>query len=109
MHGKALLSSDNVTRSCSVFCIGHDHPMHSFTEGLYHVILQEYWPAVMNFVEQHSLSEPASDEQDAGEGVAEAVQASQAGVKPPSAVGPLGLASHEDEAQQGAAGFKKEL
>lgn len=77
--------------------------------NLEQVMLQEYWPAVMDFVEQHSLSEAASDGQDAGEGVAEAVQASQAGVKPPSAVGPLGLASHGDEAQQGAAGFKKEL
>ena len=73
--------------------------------------LQDYWPAVMKFVEQHSLSPPSGDEQDDGEGVQEAVQASEAGVKPPSAVGPLGLGSFQDESQQGAAGsgFKKDL
>lgn len=73
--------------------------------------LQDYWPAVMKFVEQHSSSPPSGDEQDDGEGVQEAVQATEAGVKPPSAVGPFGLGSFHDEAQQGAAGsgFKKEL
>lgn len=73
--------------------------------------LQDYWPAVMKFVEQHSSSPPSGDKQDDGEGVQEAVQASEAGVKPPSAVGPLGLGSFQDEAQQGAAGpgFKKQL
>ena len=63
------------------------------------------------FVDQHALSVASGNEQDDGEGVQEAVQASNAGVKPPSAVGPLGLGSHRDEAQQGAAGsdFKKDL
>lgn len=57
----------------------------------------------MKFVDQHSSSECLSIEQDNGEGVQEAMQASQAGVKPPSAIGPLDVGSNLDEAQQGAA------
>lgn len=56
----------------------------------------------MEFVEQHSSSTIMSADQDGGEGVQKAMQASQAGVKPPSAVGPLSAGSQQDEAQQGA-------
>jgi len=51
---------------------------------------QEYWPAVIKFAQQYSAPSEADPESDQdGAGVQEAVQASHAGVKPPSAVGPF--------------------
>ena len=53
--------------------------------------VQEYWPAVIKFAQQHT-SAHETDETGRGQGdkgVEAAVQASQAGMKPPSAVGPF--------------------
>jgi hypothetical protein len=83
--------------------------------------LQDYWPAVAKFTQHyaHSLeAEPEDDQSNAG--VQEAVQATNAGVKPPSAVGPFTDGSSRpsqvhDEQDAGAAlqapghQYKKEL
>ena len=54
------------------------------------VHMQEYWPPVRNFAEQYATSDlDKRYDIDSGEGVKQAEQASQAGVKPPSAVGPF--------------------
>ena len=83
-------------------------PGHALTQV---PLLQEYWPAVRRFAEQHTVSEPPTGEEAGDEGVQAAVEASRAGVKPASAAGPLGLGTDQGEAQQGSAasGFKKEL
>ena len=52
--------------------------------------MQEYWPPVRTFAERYATSDlDKRYDIDSGEGVKQAEQASQAGVKPPSGVGPF--------------------
>lgn len=62
---------------------------------------------MIKFVQQHTSATETDGDQD-GEGVKAAVQASQAGVKPPSAVGPsVSDSSHLPNTSMGQA-VKKE-
>ena len=73
-----------------------------------HSIMQEYWPAVVKFAQQHQASglDEGEELEEEDAGVKEAVQATQAGVKPPSAAGPF-VSDSSQVAATGAA--KKEL
>lgn len=73
--------------------------------------MQEYWPAVIKFAQQYT-SAHETDEADEGqpdEGVTAAVQASQDGVKPPSAAGPFVSNSSQPSNTGMGQAVKKEL
>lgn len=96
-------------------------PIHAGHMDAYDTAPQDYWPAVVKFVQQYSVSSEVGpgDAQDSA-GVDKAAQASHDGVKPAAAVGPFtsdssllsGGQQHQDmggEFQAAGQDYKKEL
>lgn len=75
----------------------------------FHAFMQDYWPAVVKFAQRHTVASDDFSKQEDSEGVAAAVDASQAGVKPPAAAGPFVSDSSQPADAPTVQAVKKEL